>query len=104
MRGVWYALPATDKLLVLALAVTLEAVTAVNGAIAARLERYLRGGAASVTNDFVHLPFAAIGVLAVAPGTTARGAAAWLVLEALVGEKLLFGGRKDKFSATVTAS
>ena len=81
----------TDILLVLALAVALEAIAAVDRTVAAGLERHLRGRSATITDDLVHLPVAPVGVLAVTASTAASGAAARLILEALVSKELLLG-------------
>ena len=89
--------------LVLRLTVALKALTAVYGAISAGLEGYLRGNATAVTNHFVHLTFATVGVLRSAAGGTACRAAAGLILESLISKKLLFAGREQEFLTTVPA-
>ena len=78
--------------LVLVLAIPVKAIAAVHGAITAGLERHLSGYAATVANDFVHLPFATAGVLGVTAGRAATGATAGLVLEAFVSKELLLTG------------
>ena len=94
----------TDILLVLALAIPLETVAAVDRTVATGLERHLRGRSAAIADDFVHLAVTTVGVLAVAAGATASGAAARFILEALVSKELLLGRRENELGATIAAS
>lgn len=90
-------------LLVLALTVALEAITAVDRTVSTGLEGHLSGSAAAIADYFVHLTVRTAGVLAVAAGRTATGATAGLVLESLVRKELLFRSGKYEFGAAVTA-
>jgi len=76
------------------------AVVAVNRAIAARLEGYLCGSAAFVADNIIHL---ALTTFCGAAFCTTVGAATGFVLETLFGKESLFGCRKKKFCAAVTA-
>ena len=67
-----------------------EAFTAVHGPISTGLEGHLGGAAAAVADHFVHLAFTAVATVLTAGGA-AGGAAAGLVLEALVSVELLLG-------------
>lgn len=93
----------TVMLLVLALAVAFEAIAAVHRAVATGLERHLRGGATTVTNDFVHLAITTVGVLAVTASTAASGATARLILESLVSKELLLGTGEHELSTAIAA-
>ena len=79
-----------------------EALTAVHGPVSAGLEGNLRGTAAAVADHFEHLPGAVSAVLGTT-GSAAGGAAAGLILEALLGEESLLAGGEDEFVAAVTA-
>ena len=91
--------------LIAVLALTLEALTAVDRPVSAGLEGHLRGAAAAVADHFVHLTLAAgLSVAAVgAAGSAARRAAAGLVLEALAGIEFLFGSAEGEFGAALAA-
>jgi hypothetical protein len=86
---------------VLGLTIPVEAFAAVHRAIAAGLERHLRGYAATVADHFVHLAIAAVGVLRGAARGAACGATAGLVLESFVSKELLLAGREHELLATV---
>ena len=88
--------------LILVVPLRLEALTAVHGPISAGLEGNLGGAAATVADHFVHLTGAVAAVLS-PTGSTAGGAAAGLILEALLGEKRLLAGGENEFVAAVTA-
>ena len=94
------------KLLVAALTLGVEALTAVHGTITAGLERHLGGAAAAIADYFKHLTLAG-GTGAAALGSTAIGTAsvatAGLVLKALLSEEGLFRAREYKFGATLAA-
>jgi len=89
------------RFLVLRLTVTVEAITAINGAIAARLEGHLRGYAAAIANHFVHLPLTAAGVLRCTTSRAAGGATAGLILKAFVSKELLLAGREHEFLTAI---
>ena len=79
------------------------ALTAVNGPVSAGLERNLGFASAAITDHCEHLAGgSAVPILRTA-GSTARRAAAGLILEALLRKKLLFTGRENEFVATVAA-
>ena len=86
-----------------ALTLRFEALTAVDGAISAGLERHLSLAAATVADDGVHLPGSTTVAALGTTGSTAGRAAARLILEALLSEELLLAGRKNEFVAAVTA-
>jgi len=98
-----YPFLSRETSLILVLTVALEAVAAVYGPISAGLEGHLGGGSATIANHFIHLAFATIGVLAVAAGAAATGAAAGLVLEPFVSKELLLRSGKNELGATITA-
>ena len=80
-----------------------EALSAVNGTISAGLERNLGFAAAAVTDHSVHLAGSTTVAVLGTTGSAAGGAAAGLILEALLREKFLFAGRENKFVAALTA-
>ena len=90
---------------VAARALGVEAVTAIHRTIATGLERDLGGTAAAIADHVVHLALAVAGL---ATSGTARGAAggaaAGLVLEALVGIELLLRRGENEFLAALTAN
>ena len=90
-------------LVVSAVAIALEALAAIHGAVALGLERHLSGGSAAVADDFVVLAIRTAGVVAVAASHTAVVAAGRIVLEALLGEELLLRSGEHEFLATVAA-
>ena len=65
-----------------------EALTAVNGTISAGLERNLGFAAAAVTDHSVHLAGSTTVAVLGTTGSAAGGAAAGLILEALLREKV----------------
>ena len=79
-----------------------EAFTAVHGPIATGLEGHLGGAAATVADHFVHLAFGTVAAILTA-GSTAGGAAAGLILEALFGVESLLGSGEHEFVAAFTA-
>ena len=85
----------------------LEAVTAIDGLVAAGLEGNLGGTAASIAYGAVHLTGGASPVIASAAGIAlvgaAGGAAARLVGEAFFREESLFRSGEGEFCAAVTA-
>ena len=80
-----------------------EALAAVYRTISTGLEGDLGLPAAAVADHGEHLA-RSTAVLGSALCGTALRAAAGLVLEALLGEESLFGGREYEFPATVTTS
>ena len=84
------------------LALRFEALAAVHGTIATGLEGHLGGAAAAIADHFVHLTGRVAAILGAA-GSTAGGAAAGLILEALFGEESLLAGGENEFVAAVTA-
>jgi hypothetical protein len=88
---------------VLVVAVALEALAAVHGAVALGLEGHLGGAAAAIADHFVVLALGAAGILAVAASGAALMATGGVVLEALVRKELLLRRAEHKFLATVTA-
>ena len=79
-----------------------EALTAVHGLVAPGLEGHLGGLAAAIADHVIHLAFATVATVLTAGGA-AGGAAAGLVLEALLGVESLFGSGEDEFGAALTA-
>jgi hypothetical protein len=92
-------------LLVAALTLGVEALTAVDGPVSTGLERHLGGAAAAIADYFVHLTLATTGsaTLGIAPVGAAGMAPAGLVLKALLGKESLFGSRVYEFGAAVAA-
>ena len=84
-------------------ALSLEASAAVHGAISAGLEGHLGGAAAAIADHFVHLTRSAVAAVLSTTSSTASGAAAGLILEALLGEESLLGSGEHEFVAAVTA-
>ena len=80
-----------------------EAIAAVHGTIATGLEGNLGGAAAAVADHFVHLTGSSVAAVLGTTSSAASGAAAGLVLEALLGEESLLGSRENEFVAAVTA-
>ena len=80
-----------------------EAVTAVHGTISAGLEGNLGFAAAAVADHGEHLPGSTAIAILGPTGSAAGGAAAGLILEALLREKFLFTGRENEFVAALTA-
>jgi len=89
--------------LIAALALTVEAIPAEHGAVAARLEGNLCGNAAIVAYDFIHLALATVDAI-IPARSTAAGATAWLVLETFFGVECLLRSRKNKFRAAFATS
>ena len=91
--------------LITALTVGFEALTAVDRTVTAGLERNLGGLAAAVADHIIHLTLAAtvVAVLGTTRGA-AGGAAAGLVLEALVSIELLLRSGENELGAALTAS
>lgn len=85
------------------LTLSFEALTAIHGTISAGLERNLGLAAASVTDHGVHLAGSTAVAILRTTGSAAGGAAAGLILEALLREKFLFAGRENEFVAALTA-
>ena len=85
------------------LTLSFKALTAIHGTISAGLERNLGLAAASVTDHGVHLAGSTAVAILRTTGSAAGGAAAGLILEALLREKFLFAGRENKFVAALTA-
>ena len=90
------------------LAVSGEAIAAVNRPIILGHEGHLGGLAALSANCIIHFtgrtPVAAAVITIVFTGITAALAAGGLIGEALLGKKLLIACGEDKFFATVSAS
>ena len=85
------------------LALSVEALTAVNGTISAGLEGNLGLAAAAVADHGEHLAGGtAVAVLGTARSTASR-AAAGLILEALLRKEFLFAGRENELVAALTA-
>jgi len=96
--------PEAHPFLVLAaLAITLEAVAAINGTIATGLERHLGSRATTVADHFIHLTLATAGVLSRTTRRPASGATGGVVLKALIREELLLACGEYELSATVAA-
>jgi len=90
--------------LILALALTVEAITAIHRTIAPRLERNLCCRPAAIADHFVHL---AVTATAAAIGTALRTAAratTGLILEPLLRVEILLRSGKYELCATLTAS
>ena len=82
------------------------AITAIDGLVAAGLERHLSGAAAAVANYIIHLAVAgtpAVTAITVALVGPAGGAAGRLILKAFFSEESLFRGGEYEFGAAVTA-
>ena len=80
-----------------------EALAAVHGTISAGLEGDLSLTAAAIADHGVHLA-GAIAVAVLSPtGSAAGGAAAGLILEALLSKELLLAGGEHELIAAVTA-
>lgn len=88
---------------IVGLAHLVEAVAAVHGTVAAGLEGDLGGSAAVVANHVVHGAIGAVLAAGLATAGPASGAAAGLVLEALVGVELLLGSGENELAAAVPA-
>ena len=88
------------------LTVLVEAIAAVYGTIAMGLERNLGGAAAAIADHFIHGAIGrTVGIAAVGTtGSAAGGAAAGLILEALLGVELLLACGEDELSAAVFAN
>ena len=89
--------------LVLALTLTIEAITAIYRAIATWLERNLCRYAAAVADYFVHLTITTASATTLTALCAASGATAWLVLKAFLGIEILFRCGKYEFCAALTA-
>jgi hypothetical protein len=85
------------------LALSVEALTAVNGTISAGLEGNLGLAAAAVADHGEHLAGGTAVAVLGPTGSAAGGAAAGLILEALLREEFLFAGRENEFVAAITA-
>jgi len=85
-----------------ALALRLEALTAVNRTVSAGLEGHLRFCSATIADYGEHLTGSSIAVLGTASCSAGR-AAAGLILEAFLGEEFLLTRRENEFVAAVTA-
>ena len=90
-------------LLVAALALGVEALTAVYGPVSAGLERHLGGAAAAIANHFVHLARAAVPTVIITLVCPTGRTAAWFISEALLSKKGLFRSSKGEFGATIAA-
>ena len=90
-------------LLLLLIAELGEALAAVHGPIPTGLEGHLRGAAAAVADHFIHLALATVAAVVGTTGSTAGGAAAGLILEALFGVESLFGSGEGEFLTAFTA-
>ena len=85
------------------LALCFEALTAVHGTISAGLERNLGLAAAAIADHSVHLAGSTTVAVLGTTGSAAGGAAAGLILEALLREKFLLTRRENEFVAALTA-
>ncbi len=83
----------------------LIAIAAIDGFVSAGLKRNLGGGAATITDYFVHLTIAIASSTAIAVTAVgaARGATARLICEAFLGEESLFRCCEGEFGAAITA-
>lgn len=86
-----------------AAALLLEAVAAVHGLIATRLERYARLAAAGAAGRDEHLTTTAVSAAAAIHRRLARraalGAARWRVHQSTAGVEFLLAGREQKFTS-----
>lgn len=91
--------------LIAALTIGLEAGAAIDRTVSAGLERNLSGLAAAIADHIIHLALATIGAtIRLTTSRAASGAAAGLILEALVSIKLLFRRGEHEFCAALTAN
>ena len=79
------------------------ALTAVNGPVSAGLERNLGLTSAAIADHSVHLAGSTVVAILGTTGSTARRAAAGLILKTLLSKKFLFTRRENEFVAAVTA-
>ena len=81
-------------------AVSFEAVAAINRTVTTGLERNLSGNATAIANYVVHLTL----VLRMTAVCAASLAAAWFVLKTFFCKELLFRSRESEFCATIAAA
>ena len=84
------------------LALCFEAVAAVHGTISAGLEGNLGFASAAIADHGEHLPGSTTVAVLGTTGRAAGGAAAGLVLEALLSKEFLLTGRENELIAAVT--